>query len=228
MKKLFSLVIVSVFLASCTTQKIAYKTDTIQPKASTIPVSVNIKLFDERQNNFSNEILFAKSRQTKFEGKTMCFNSERHYKKGTVANQFTAQIAKHLNQQKVFNAVNSTTDTVADYYVTGDLTSFHGMQEFSAAAYVGGQYGLIGALATMNIKTPANIVIEIKNLKLYNKDRELIKEIGNFSKDYAEDLRVDGYCWCIYQNINQKLIDFNNSLSDILSDIIGYEYNARN
>jgi hypothetical protein len=48
--------------------------------------------------------------------------------------------------------------------------------------------------------------------KHFRKDSVLIKDFGNFYKEYKDDFPVDLDCWCIYRNINDKLEEFNTEL----------------
>jgi hypothetical protein len=115
---------------------------------------------------------------------------------------------------KLFQRTTFAEDIQTDYYITGSLSYFYGLQEFSTAAAVGSQFGLIGALATSGVKTPADIIIEIKDIALYDKNGNLVQEFGTYRKEYSEELRADAYCWCIYGNMSQKLLSFNDGLAE--------------
>jgi lipid II:glycine glycyltransferase (peptidoglycan interpeptide bridge formation enzyme) len=45
-------------------------------------------------------------------------------------------------------------------------------------------------------------------LKLYRKDGTLVKDFGDFYKEYNDDFKADGYCWCAYWNANEMLKDY--------------------
>ena len=112
----------------------------------------------------------------------------------------------------------------SDYYLTGTLNSFYAEQEFSAGAAVGASFGLLGAIATAGIKTPGKIIIDISDLKLYKKDGTLVKDFGNFYKEYEGDFKADASCWCAYWNANLMLKDFNTYLIEkIRTDMTGVE-----
>jgi len=217
MKKLYILIIPIIF-ASCTAnQKIAYKTNDIQAAPRSIPISVCIKeLSDIRQDGSENSLLFEENRVYKGALQKLCINSEKHYKNETVTLQVSRQIAEHFQKANLFNKTTFEDDSQIDYYITGKLSYFYGVQDFSNAAATGRAFGLIGALATMNTKSNAEIIIEIKDIALYDKDGVLVKEIGDFRKDYSGELRVDADCWCIYNNINDKLKEFNDDLMELI------------
>jgi len=155
-------------------------------------------------------------RETVINKKRMCINSEKHYNKEAVVSQMTRLMVKHINSAKLFTNASYNENIDSVYYLTGTLNSFYGEQEFSVGAVVGAQFGLIGALATANLTTAGKIVIEISDLKLFRKDSILVKDFGNFYKEYNGDFKVDAYCWCIYGNINEKLKDFNTKLIEKL------------
>jgi len=201
-------------MTCCVNQKITYKTDYIPALSTTIPITVSIKeLSDERKSNSKNSLLFENDRQTRHNKKSVCINSEIYYRKETVTFQISRQIAEHFDKMKLFQRTTFADDSQTDYYITGSLSYFYGMQDFSTAAAVGSQFGLIGALATSGITTPAEIIIEIKDITLYDKNGNLVQEFGTYRKRYSEELHADAYCWCIYGNINQKLQDFNDGLA---------------
>lgn len=118
----------------------------------------------------------------------------------------------HFNKGRLFKMCFYDHSQYSDYYLTGVLNSLYGEQEFSSAAAVGAQFGLLGALATSGARTPGRIVIDISDIKLYNKVGSLVKDFGSFYKEYNEEFKADATCWCIYWNINDALKDFNTHL----------------
>jgi len=214
MKRL--LLLLPLFLISCTvSQKVIYKTDDISASqlTKTIPIKVEIRVLNDNRANISeNSILFTNSQQTKLDGKAYFINAEKNYKKDSVASQITRLMVEHFNKAKLFEMTFYGQSNYSDYYITGTLNSFYGEQQYSSAAAVGSQFGLIGALATANAKTPGRILIDISDLKLFKKDGTLIKDLGSFYKEYKDDFKVDAYGWYIYWNVNEKLKDFNTHL----------------
>lgn len=214
MKKIFLLL--PLFLIACTiSQKIVYKTDdlSIPQNVKTIPAMVEVRVFeDNRANVEENSILFNYPRRLMLNGEKTCINSEKHYKKDTVVNQIAKIMVEHFNQARLFKMSFYKQSQESNYYLTGTLNSFYAEQEFSTAAAFGAQFGLIGALATAGIKSPAIIIIDISDLKLYKKDGTLVKDFGGFYKEYKDDYKADAYCWCVYWNANEMLKDFNTHL----------------
>jgi hypothetical protein len=218
------LLLLPFFLIGCTvSQKVVYKTDDISASQTTktIPMKVEIRVLnDNRANINENSILFTNSKQTKLEGKSYFINAEKNYQKDSVASQITRLMVEHFNKAKLFEMTFYGQSNYSDYYITGTLNSFYGEQQYSSAAAVGSQFGLIGALATANVKTPGKIIIDISDLKLFKKDGTLIKDFGSFYKEYKDDFKADAYGWCIYGNVNEKLKDFNTHLIEkIRTDI---------
>ena len=200
------------FLLGCTvSQKIVYNTDdlevsqTIEP----IPAIVEVRILnDNRANIEENAILFNNPRQIKLDGKQTCINSEKHYKKDTVVNEVTKMMVAHFNKARLFQMSFYDHYPNTNYYLTGTLNNFFAEQEFSSGAAVGASFGLIGALATSDITTPGTIIIDISDLKLYKQDGTLVKDFGDFYKEYNDDFKADGYCWCAYWNANEMLKDY--------------------
>lgn len=226
MRKL--LFLTPLFLIGCTiSQKIVYNTDDLQTPQTVkpIPAKVEVRIFkDNRANIAENTILFNNPRQIRLKGKLTCINSERHYKKDTVVNQLSKILVDHFNKARLFSMSFFKESQYSDYYLTGTLNSFYAEQEFSTAAAVGASFGLVGALATAGIKTPGKIIIDISDLKLYKKDGTLVKDFGNFYKEYIGDFKADANCWCAYWNANLMLKDFNTYLIEkIRTDMIEVE-----
>jgi hypothetical protein len=216
MKKI--LFLLPLLLIGCTVyQKVTYQTNDLSAPQTvkTIPIMVEVRILaDNRAQIDDNKLLFSAPQKTVLDGKTVCINSEQHYKRDSVVSQISRMMAEHFNKARLFNLTFYNQSNYSGYYLSGTLNSFYGEQEFSSGALVGAQFGLIGALATAGIKTPGKIIIEIADLKLYKKDGTLIKDFGNFYKEYKDDYKADGYCWCMYWNINEKLKDFNSHLAD--------------
>jgi len=203
-------------LMSCSgTKTISYKKENLKPFDEYIPITVEIKeLVDLRKDNVIGRYQYSMDKKEKLEGKNICINSEKHYKKETVGAQISQQIAEHFESVRLFKETTFGNINNADYYITGNIMYFYGEQNFSQKAQVGSQFGLIGALATSGTKTPGKVIIELSDLNLYKKNGTLVKNIGDFRQEYQEDMPADGYCWCIYDNVNQKLKDFNDELSE--------------
>lgn len=228
MKKWMYFLLPVLFAGCAMTQKIGYRTDNIpvQHQVTPIPISVNVHfLTDNRTQNNENELIFNQPRSTTNNKKAVCINSEKHYKKDSVAAQLTQMMVTHFNKARLFNYCTLENESLCEYYLTGTLNTFYGEQEFSSAAAVGAQFGLIGALATAAVKTKGKIIFDIADIKLYKKDGTLVKDMGSFYKEYNEDLPADAYCWCIYNNINQKLMEYNTHLTEkIRSDLAGIKF----
>lgn len=214
MRKLVCLI--PFILFGCTvTQRIVYKIDKLPftTQSNTIPIFVDVRILnDNRAQVKENSILFTDPHSTKLNGKTTCINSEKHYKKDSVSVQMTRIMVEHFNKAKLFKLTFCNNSSVSSYYLTGSINYFYGEQGFSTSAAVGAQFGLLGALATSGAKTPGKIIIDISDIKLFKNDGTLVKDLGDFYKEYKEDLSADAYCWCIYNNINEKLKDYNTHL----------------
>jgi hypothetical protein len=201
-------------------QKIAYRTDKIQQLEidRNINVSLSVQSFEDiRSQSENNAVHFsAKQWKAKINGEQSCINSEILYKT-PVSEQMAAIFAQHLAQKMPQIRVFINQKEHSDYYLEAKVKQFYGIQKFSNAAAVGAQFGLIGALATAGAKTQGTIIIELADIKLFDKQNNLIALVGDFRKEYEGEFPADANCFCIYQNINQKLSEFNEDLINLLS-----------
>jgi dihydroneopterin aldolase len=221
MKKLLFLLLL--FLTSCISNRwITYPVDGIIPseKEETIPILVDVTILtDNRTHIEQNKKLFLHSREVSMNKKRYCINSEEHYRKEAVASQITKLLVEHINQAKLFSRASYGKNAENDFVLLGTLNSFYGEQEFSEDAVIGAKLGIVGIPPS---KSPGKIVIEISDLRLLKKDGSQMFHFGNFRKEYTGNFTADTDCWCIYQNINEKLQDFNTQLIEkIRKDLSG-------
>lgn len=220
MKKSVFYFFLLIMVACKPTQKIAYRTDSIigLETAQNINVSLSVQTFEDIRSQESDNFLHLSAKQWKdrINGESSCFNSEVLYKT-PVAEQMTFIFSQHLGiklpQVTVFTNYKENTD----YYLEAKVKYFYGLQKFSTSAAVGAQFGLIGALATASAKTNGTIIIELTDIKIFDKQNNQIASIDTFRKEYEGDFPADANCYCIYQNVNQKLQEFNDELIGLLS-----------
>jgi len=227
MRKLFF--VIPFILVGCTvTQRISYQVSKlpVTTQSTIIPILVDVRILnDNRAQEKENAVLFTDAHSTRINGKTMCINSEKHYKKDSVSAQMTRIMVEHFNKANLFKKAYCNKSSESGYYLTGSINYYYGEQGFSKAAAVGAQFGLLGALTTSGAKTPGKIIIDISDIKLFKNDGVLIKDLGDFYKEYKEDLSADAYCWCIYNNINEKLKDYNTHLVEkIRTDLANVKF----
>ncbi len=216
MKTTFLLSAFSVFLllgACKPAQKIAYNTQHIQQYQEASGLSLSVQSFEDirSQSEINQTHLAAKDIIAKINEETDCINAEKLYKI-PVGTQMADIFAKHLSGKMYFSNVLVDQKADTDYYITAKLKHFYGAQKRSTKAAVGASFGLIGALATSGLKTDGKIIIELTDICVYSKENKLIAKVGDFKKEYTGEFPVDAYCYCIYQNINQKLMEFNEEL----------------
>ena len=205
------------FLACKPAQKIVYNINDYQPSTETANVSVSIQIFEDIRSEFpDNQVhLQAKDIIAIINNTQSCINAERLYKV-PVGQQLADMLSQYLHRKAYFANVLVNQKEQADYYITAQIKHFTGFQDYSTKAVIGTQFGLIGALATMKLKTEGKITIELSDICVYDKNNALIAQIGDFKKEYDGDFPVDAYCYCIYRNINQCLAGFNEELGAIL------------
>jgi len=215
--KILILCVIAFFTACNTSQQIVYDISKYQSVSESVNVSLSIQTFEDIRQELSDNLsqLYAKD-VVIVTSEKYCINAEKIYKI-PVGQQLADMLGKYLNKKSYFANVLINQNEQTDYYVTAKVKRFIGYQKYSTAktdATI--LFGLIGALATMNLKTEGKIVIELSDICLYNKAGILIAEIGDFKKEYEGDFPIDSSCYCIYQNINQSLADFNEELGAIL------------
>lgn len=189
-------------------KKIVYKTTDIQlneePKLSSIVLNIE-EFSDKRKDYAENTFLFESIRDYSDKEKTFCINAERHYKKVPVKSQISDLLVKHITKTGSFKSVLLNNKDSADYTVRGHLAYFYGKQDYSMAALVGSAFGLIGALITANETTNGKVIFEITDLKIYDRNNQVVADIGTFRKEFSGEMPADAGCWCIYDNVNKKL-----------------------
>ena len=169
-------------------------------------ITLSVEPFtDSRTSVSENRIVFTAGRETKINGKRVCINSEEHYNKEPVASQITTAVSNHLKQRAAFKDVLVNSKSSADFQLQGSIRQFYSQQNFSYAAAVGSQFGLIGALVTMNSKTLGTIRIEFTDLKILGKDGNQVKALENVIKTFENELPADAYCWQAFWNANSRL-----------------------
>jgi hypothetical protein len=197
---------------------ITYPVSSITPpeKTLTIPIRVDVAILaDNRMNIEQNKKLFTYPREVLINKKRYCINSEEHYRKEPVVNQITKLLVEHINKAKLFTNASYQKSSGNDFVLSGTLNSFYGEQEFSTNAVIGAKLGIVGVPATRD-ESSGKIVIEISELRLMKKDGSQVFHFENFRKEYTGDFLADPDCWCVYQNINEKLQDFNTQLIEKL------------
>ena len=208
-------------MISCSpTMKIAYNTDNLNlletDKINNI--SLSVQFFEDIRSQSENNFLHLTSDlwTVRINNEKSCINSEVLYKKTPVGQQMSTIFAEHLSKKMPQLIVYFNQKEYADYYLEATVKYFQGTQKFSTGAAVGAQFGLIGALATAGAKTQGTIIIELAEVKVFDKQNNLIISIDNLRKEYEGEFPADANCYCIYNNMNQKLSEFNDDLISLL------------
>jgi phenylpyruvate tautomerase PptA (4-oxalocrotonate tautomerase family) len=220
MKNLVFCVCVLTMVSCKPYQKIVYNTD----KLKTLEVnrvnniSLSVQTFEDirSQSDDNTFHLTATQWKAKINGEQSCINSDVLYKT-PATEQITDIFAQHLAKKMPQIRVFTNQKEQADYYLEAKVKHFYGIQKFSTSAAVGAQFGLIGALATASAKTNGTIIIELTDIKVFDRQNNLITSVGDLRKEYEGEFPADANCYCIYQNINQKLSEFNDELIGLLS-----------
>lgn len=198
-------------------QIINYTTNNIERYLESASFTISIQPFEDiRSESEINLIqIQAKNIIQKINGKRSCINIEKLYSI-PLEIQMTYIFAAHLSQKTDLIDVLINQKEITDYYITCKLKHFYSAQKFSTKPAVKPKFGLIGPLVSSELKTEGNIIIELSDICLYDNKSNLIADIGNFKKEYTGIFPFDTNCNCIYNNINLKLIEFNEELTHIL------------
>ncbi len=122
----------------------------------------------------------------------------------------------HLDAQKTFKRVQLNTIDSCDYVITASVARFNGLQPVSALASLGMPLGILGAAAASVARSVAKTSFAITDIKVLDKNMVLVKDLGSFAMEFEDELFVDAECWCIYENVNEKLKDFNKEFIQFL------------
>lgn len=210
MKNPFHLLLILLLLIGCACtpmRKITYAIDDVVSLQDSMYTGATLSVIpfkDQRQSEDDTLILFENNRTAKVEGERMCINSEKHYDAEKIPIQVATMLHKHLNATGAFKEVYLITDT-GQYRLTGDIVRLFGKQEFSTAAVVGAQFGLLGAIATSGIKTDGVIRITLTNLLLTNTKMGKTHELEEIDLQFEGEYNVDANCWSVYAHVNNKL-----------------------
>jgi len=219
MKKLTFCIFILTMVSCKPFQNIAYNVDKLETmNIGNNNPTISVQTFEDirSQSEINSTHFTYKQWSTKINGVQSCINSEVLYKT-PVANQMTNIFVHHLSKKIPQIRVISNQKDYSDYYLEAKVKHFYGIQKFSTSAAVGAQFGLIGAIATAGAKTNGKIIIELTDIKLFDRRNNLIASIGDLRKEYEGDFPANANCTCIYHNVNQKLLEFNEELIGLLS-----------
>jgi hypothetical protein len=213
----------SIATSGCATfQPITYDVSKVASGRPLEPTKVlNVRILrDARRLDPENSILFSGDKETVYQGKTVCVNSERHYETGTVPRQVTALIASHLRHRKSFKNVVFGESNGADYQLVGTLSAFYVRQDFDYGAAVGSAFGLIGALMTAGNTNPTEIRIAFTGLELYDRNGTLLGRPEDVFFYEKSPQSSDAYCFAVYQVANDHLYKAVSKLADSVESML--------
>ena len=206
-------------MSSCKpTQKIVYNMGTIVPQTENRKdVVISIQSFSDGRSESEMHLaqLQAKDVVRKLNDKQTCINAEKLYKI-PVGLQMADIFSQHLTKKQYFKSVLLNQKESADYYVEATIKHFYGAQDFSTKAAIGAGFGLIGAIATAGLKTEGVVIVELGDIKVFDRNDNLVVELGLLKKKVEGVFPVTADCYCIYKNINQELSKFNEELAQMI------------
>ncbi|MFT6705440.1 MAG: hypothetical protein ACI9VN_002297 [Patescibacteria group bacterium] len=212
MKKYLILILLTLYLSGCT-RKYQFgflKTDFKIEKKDLIKDKVlSIEIFEDvRINEEENNVHLNKRKIYKGEDGKVCINSEKGYRQPLNYN-LTKVTATYMKRSQLFKNVVYGKKRISDYYVTAKLKNYRTTQEFSKEAHrdaikraaVSASFGVVGGLIIGRpdeFESYGQIVIELDEVTLYNKEDELIKKIGLIENKVNGLFPADSDCWCAY------------------------------
>ncbi|MCQ2124032.1 MAG: hypothetical protein MJZ25_07590 [Fibrobacter sp.] len=213
---LMVLVVLGFVLTGCgPTRRIIYDDSEILPMDQTLPYSINIDIMDDRSNGDSLSTLPLRlDREDVFDDTRRCLNAENEYA-DIVIEKINSSLVSHFKRARLFEDVGLDDDY--EFSLKGKLSTFFGYQDFSWGTAIAANFGLIGALFSSGNTTPGVITIEIKNLRIVDKERKVVKKYGDFKRVYSEEYPIDAYCWYIFSHVNDALKKFNEELTEFIS-----------
>jgi hypothetical protein len=215
-------------LTSCVQKfPIYYNTSYIKPiTKEPIPISVNIGVFtDLRKENVENDILFSNYNPLFIDDEMYCINSEFQYNRGAVAYNLSKQMAEHFGKAGIFKTTVFNRKEVADYTLVGAINQFYGVQHYDkefdeilsdteqdarvlvstfnyAAESLNKNYSV---RYSVFYSSPVVFYYDISDLKLIDKNGNVVMELGGFEKKYVIKYPLDTNCSYIYLHVNNQL-----------------------
>jgi hypothetical protein len=214
----FLTILLVLLLYSCVTNKtVYYKTEKIQknmqPPAKKKSLCV-LSFNDIRKDVAGNELYLTQPREIFENGEAYCINSEIHYKKVPLSTQMAAMLADHLFTRQTFKNVVLDNKDSADYVIQCNLARLTAKQHLPGSvrggaaigAVAGGAVGgIIGGAVSSFVKSKAFVSIALTEIKVYDKNMNLLIDMESFAKDFEYESNPDSNCWCSYENVKNKL-----------------------
>ncbi len=207
MKTLIPLFILLILTGCVPTKKISYDISTVESLQDSISINKTFSVFnfdDIREEVSDTEILFDSGNLYGSGSERICINAEKHYEEGKVSRQVSEMIYFHIRRTAVFDSMAMNSDKL-NYALKGSIKRLYGEQKFSKRASAGAQFGLIGALATANIKSPGKMRITLTNLHLVDNETGNEIPLEDIDLQFEGEYRIDAKCWFIYDHVNERL-----------------------
>ncbi|GFO56840.1 hypothetical protein GMSM_38470 [Geomonas sp. Red276] len=157
--------------------------------------------------------------QIQKDGKTFYYNCDNSYKTDSVTREISAMMVAHLKESHLFKDVllaDSAVPSDADYLLTGQVSKFDGLKEYSSGAVVAAQFGLLGALVNLAQNNPYEGTTVLDDVKLIRlKDNSVIWS-GQITGHIEGTDTVDPSGWSCYTKANLSLREANGNLVNSL------------
>jgi len=214
--KIFSAVILCLFLIACNNRKIEYS---LKKVAGSYPVQqlkevvLGIEVLDDRRNEHDkNKVLFKRPIQHSKEERAWYFNVEKKYRVN-VPFGMTSMLAQHLRQRGAFKSVKNNGRDSCDYYLKGELHYFYGAQLPGKAQGLWIFSVLFPPLAIpalvigLTERSRAIVIIEIHNVEIFNRAQQLVFKT-DVSRRYEHKYRSRGGAKAVFRTANDALEEY--------------------
>ena len=118
----------------------------------------------------------------------------------------SSMLTSHLSKRNGFRKVIFDSKGTADYQIKCSLARITAKQHLPNSvregAFIG---GAVGGVIISFVKSKAIVSIALTDIKVYDKNMNLILELESFARDFEDEFKVDNNCWCSYENIKDKL-----------------------
>ncbi|MBI5098595.1 MAG: hypothetical protein HZB30_05090 [Nitrospirae bacterium] len=208
-----------IFLASgCVKQQIAYRLDDVAriQSSSFAPFTLAVAEFkDIRQGPIKENKWYKDDRTTLKDGRDYFFNDPDYYKDKVISPWITEMIVKHIDQAGLFKSTKLLSDNPnTDFILEGNIQRFEGFKEPSIGAQIGQQFGLIGALMTLGLKSTYEGTTILIDVQLKKRSTDEILWTGTAEGRVEGEDFADAYGWSAYQKANESLKVAVNELID--------------
>ncbi len=226
MKKIILILAVTILFSSCATRKVHYSLTDVPDLSRhyfsnhnlTVKEFKDLREPDSTRFNFlSKGIIYQADAITKG-GRKWYVNSNKYYQSHSVTSSVTKMIANQIKASHLFRSVAlyDNAEPTKEFVLEGEIEKFDAYKESSAATKIGMNFGAVGALATLGVKTRYEAITVLTHIKLVDTQRNEIVWQGTVEGKMEGQDYADPYGWAVYDKASQSLkVAVNNLLREL-------------